>query len=554
MRSSSNAQHPSPLDMFYHWESTTPDKVFLRQPIDGVWHTWTWQEAGMEIRKMAAALQAIRLPLHSHIGLVSKNCAHWVLCDLAIMMAGHVSVPLYPNLTAASVRQILEHCDAPLLFVGKLDNWEAMKDGVPDGMQCISFPYYGPKGYLQWDKLLRQHQPLQGSILRESREPGTLIYTSGSTGIPKGVMHKIGNFSFASDHAIRFLKLGPDERFFSYLPMAHIGERFFVEMGCLYSGGEISFAESVDKFQENIRQAKPTIFLGVHRIWKKFQDGILGHMPEKKLNILLKIPIISGIVKRKIRAGLGLEKTTKLFTSAAPTPPPLLAWYRKIGIHIAEGYAMTENFGYSTASKMSDAKLGAVGYALPEVELRIAADGEIQVKHEALMDGYYKDPELTREAFTDDGFLRTGDRGGIDGNGYLRITGRTKDLFKTSKGKYVAPSPIEMRIGSHADIEMSCITGSSLPQPIVLITLTDAGRTRAKNKMIEEIAEHIRQINSTLDSHEKIEKIVLINDHWTVDNDMLTPTMKLKRREVDDKYSAYYENWYRLNDFVVDAD
>jgi long-chain acyl-CoA synthetase len=215
---------------------------------------------------------------------------------------------------------------------------------------------------------------------------------------------------------------------------------------------------------------------------------------------------------------------------------------------------MTENFGYSTASKMSDAKLGAVGYALPEVELRIAADGEIQVKHEALMDGYYKDPELTREAFTDDGFLRTGDRGEIDGNGYLRITGRTKDLFKTSKGKYVAPSPIEMRIGSHADIEMSCITGSSLPQPIVLITLTDAGRTRAKNKMIEEIAEHIRQINSTLDSHEKIEKIVLINDHWTVDNDMLTPTMKLKRREVDDKYSAYYENWYGLNDFVVDAD
>jgi long-subunit acyl-CoA synthetase (AMP-forming) len=406
---------------------------------------------------------------------------------------------------------------------------------------------------LQWDKLLRQHEPLQGNILRESREPATLIYTSGSTGVPKGVMHKVGNFSFASDHAVKFLKLGPDERFFSYLPMAHIGERFFVEMGCLYSGGEISFAESVDKFQENIRYAKPTIFLGVHRIWKKFQEGILGHLPEKKLNLLMKIPIISGIVKKKIRVGLGFEKTTKLFTSAAPTPASLLTWYRKIGIDIAEGYAMTENFGYSTASKMTDAKLGSVGYALPEVALRIADDGEIQVKHEALMDGYYKDPELTRDAFTSDGFLRTGDRGEIDADGYLKITGRTKDLFKTSKGKYVAPSPIEMKIGSHEDIEMACITGSALPQPIVLITLTEVGRSREKNKMAAEISEHIRRINITLDAHEKIEKIVLINDHWTVDNDMLTPTMKLKRREVDDKYSAYYENWYGLKDFVVNG-
>jgi long-subunit acyl-CoA synthetase (AMP-forming) len=202
---------------------------------------------------------------------------------------------------------------------------------------------------------------------------------------------------------------------------------------------------------------------------------------------------------------------------------------------------------------MKDAKLGSVGYALPEVELRIADDGEIQVRHDALMDGYYKDPELTREAFTDDGFLCTGDRGEIDAEGYLKITGRTKDLFKTSKGKYVAPSPIEMKIGSHADIEMSCITGSALPQPIVLITLTDSGRTREKNGMAEEIAAHIRRINSTLDSHEKIEKIVVLDEHWTIDNNMLTPTMKLKRREVDDKYSAYYENWYGLKDFVVNA-
>jgi long-subunit acyl-CoA synthetase (AMP-forming) len=537
--------------MFYQWESTAPEKAFLRQPINDVWHTWSWMTAGIEIRKMAAALKAMRLPLHSHIGIISKNCAHWVMCDLAIMMAGHVSVPLYPNLNAESVRQILEHCDAPLVFVGKLDNWDGMKAGVPAGMQCVSFPFYGPKGYLQWDKLLSQHQPLQGKIIRDAGEPGTLIYTSGSTGMPKGVMHKIGNFSFASHNAISYIGLTPEERFFSYLPMAHIGERFFVEMGCLYSGGELFFTESIEKFQDNLRFARPTIFLGVHRIWKKLQEGILRHMPEKKLNLLLKIPIISGIVKKKIRKGLGFEAADKIYTSAAPTPVDLLAWFRKIGITIAEGYAMTENFAYSTGSLMNNAKLGKVGYALPHVEIRIAEDGEIQVRHEALMDGYYKDPEQTKESFTEDGFLCTGDRGEIDSDGYLSITGRTKDIFKTSKGKYVAPNPIEMRIGSHSDVEMSCVTGSGLPQPIVLITLTENGKSRDREKIIQELDEHIRQINTHLDHHEKIEKIVLLDDNWTIDNNMLTPTMKIKRREVEDKYAANYDLWYARQQFVI---
>ncbi|HLO82755.1 MAG TPA: AMP-binding protein [Chitinophagaceae bacterium] len=543
-------KYPSPLEMFYHWESATPDKVYLRQPISDEWRTWTWKEAGIEIRKMAAALRAMRMPLHSHVAILSKNCAHWIMCDLAIMMAGHVSVPLYPNLTAGSIRQILEHCDAPLLFVGKLDNWEGMKGGVPAGIQCISFPFYGPKGYLQWEKLVFQHEPMQGHIIRDDHEPGTLIYTSGSTGMPKGVMHKISNFSFAGYNAIDYLKLTSEERFFSYLPMAHIGERFFVEMGSLYTGGEISFAESVEKFQENVRTAKPTIFLGVHRIWKKIQEGILTHLPEKRLNLLLKIPFVSGIIKKKIRKGLGFEHTRNLFTSAAPTPAELLIWYRKIGIVIAEGWAMTETFAYGTATGMQDAKPGYVGRVLPHAEMKLGQDGELLVKHEALMDGYYKDAEQTREAFTEDGFLRTGDRAEFNSDGYLKIIGRTKEQFKTSKGKYVVPSPIEMKVGSNADIEMSCVTGSSLPQPIVIVTLTETGKAKDKIRMAEEIAKHIHAINATLDHHEKIEKVIIVDESWTVENNMLTPTMKLKRREIEDKYATQYIDWYQNKDFV----
>ena len=188
--------------MFYHWESTTPDKVYLRQPINDVWHTWTWKEAGLEIRKMAAALKAMRMPLHSHIGIISKNCAHWIMCDLAIMMAGHVSVPLYPNLSADSIRQILDHSDAPVLFVGKLDNWSAMKPGVPEEDKMYFFSFLWPYGIytLRGEYLIKNNEPLKGNILRDGNEPGTIIYTSGSTGKPKGVMHKFSNYAFASAH------------------------------------------------------------------------------------------------------------------------------------------------------------------------------------------------------------------------------------------------------------------------------------------------------------------------------------------------------------------
>jgi long-chain acyl-CoA synthetase len=543
---------PSPLEMLYHWESKAPDKVFLRQPISGTWHTWTWKEAGTEIRKMAAALKAMRLPLHSNIAIISKNCAHWIMSDLAIMMAGHVSVPLYPNLTAGSVRQILDHCDAPLVFVGKLDAWDNMKAGVPEGVQCISFPFYGPRGYLPWEKLLSEHQPLQGEILRDGGEPGTLIYTSGSTGVPKGVMHKISNFSFASYHAMSYIGVNASERFFSYLPLAHIGERFFVEMGVLYSGGDVSFAESVEKFQENIRDTNPTIFLGVHRIWKKFQEGILAKLSQKKLNVLLSIPIVSNLIRKKVKQGLGFEHTTRLFTSAAPTPPDLIEWFGRLGIRIAEGYAMTETFAYSHGSLMHEARTGWAGHPLPHVQSRLGEDGEVLVKHEALMDGYYKDPEQTREMFTEDGFLRTGDRGEIDADGYLKITGRTKEIFKTSKGKYVAPSPIEMRIGSHSDVEMACVTGSSLPQPIALITLTENGKGKDRNAILAELEKHIRQINRDLDNHERIEKVVLLDENWSIENDMLTPTMKIKRREIEARYSANYDLWYNKERFVVE--
>jgi long-chain acyl-CoA synthetase len=544
-------KHILPLEMLYQWETTTPNKVYLRQPIDDVWKTWTWKQVGDEVRRMALALKAMQLPADSKIALVSKNCAHWVMCDLAIMMAGHISVPLYPNLTADTIMQTLQHSEAKILFVGKLDDWKSMKPGVPEGIKCISFPFTEHDEYEKWEDLINQHEPLKENIERNAEEVSTIIYTSGTTGMPKGVMHQFKNFAFVAHNAIPHLGFKSTDRFFSYLPLSHIAERLLVETISLYVGGEVSFAESLQKFAKNLADAKPTVFLGVHRIWSKFQQGILSKMPQKKLDMLLKIPIVSGMVKRKIRKGLGLSEATNVLTGAAPTPPALIKWFERLGIKIQEAYAMTENCCYSHVSVNNKIKIGYVGEALPNCEVKLGDDNEILIKHDALMLGYYKEPEMTKEAFTADGFLKTGDEGYIDGEGFLKITGRVKDLFKTIKGKYVAPSPIEMKVASHSEIEQVCIVGSGLPQPIALITLSEIGRRKTKDELHGGLKELVTKVNTSLDAHERLDKVVVIEDEWTVDNGLLTPTMKIKRNKIEKQYAARYDEWYQQKGIVA---
>lgn len=536
-------EYKSPLDMLYHWESVNPDKVYLRQPIDDVWHTWTWAQAAEEIRKMAAALKAMDLPPNSNIAMISKNCAHWILCDLAIMLSGHVSVPLYPNLIASSIKQILEHCNPALLFVGKLDDWQSMNPGVPDGLKCISFPFYPHPEYENWNDIISKYAPLKENIKRGPEELATIIYTSGTTGMPKGVQHKFYSFYFTTSHALPYLGFTNNERFFSYLPLSHIAERILVEMGSIYSCGEVYFAETLEKFPKNLAEAKPTIFLGVHRIWKKFQQGILSKIPQNKLNVLLKIPVISGIIKKKIKTGLGLSEAKNIFTGAAPTPVALIKWFETVGIKIQEAYAMTENCCYSHVTHSKKIKIGYVGQALPACEVKLDEDNEILIRHDAMMMGYYKEPDTTKEAFTTDGFLRTGDEGFIDKEGFLQITGRVKDLFKTSKGKYVAPSPIEMKISGYTDLEFVCIVGPGLSQPIALVTLSETGKKKGKEELGITLNEILAVLNPTLNNYEQLAKIVVLDDEWTVENHMLTPSFKIKRNNVDKKYAAKYDQW-----------
>ncbi len=535
-------KYRSPLEMMYHWESSKrKDDIYLSQPVNGSYHDWTWSECMIQVRKMANHLRNLNLPNQSKIGILSKNCAHWIMSDLSIMMSGHISVPLYPNLNENTLNKILIHSETMVLFVGKLDNFDNIKEGIPEHVQCISYPFY-TEDYPMWDDLIKDVEPIQENIVRDEMNIASIIYTSGTTGNPKGVMHKYFNFSFSTTNAVNALPLN-NETFFSYLPLSHIAERLLIQMGSIYSGGRIFFAESLDTFSKDLSYASPTVFLGVPRIWMKFQEGILLKLPQNKLDFLLRIPIISNLIKRKIRKGLGLSNSDHIFTGAAPTPSSLILWFQRIGIIIQEAYAMTENTCYSHVSFKNKIKIGYVGQSLPLCQVKLSDIDEILIKHDALMDGYYKDDMETNETIRD-GWLHTGDKGEIDSEGYLKITGRVKDIFKTSKGKYVSPSPIEMRLSENKHIGQVCLVGTSLPQPIALVILSEGSIDLSRSELKLSLINTLDIVNSRIDSHERVSSIVVLSQPWTIENKLLTPTMKIKRNDVEKLYKDQYLEWY----------
>jgi long-chain acyl-CoA synthetase len=335
----------------------------------------------------------------------------------------------------------------------------------------------------------------------------------------------------------------------SYLPLSHVAERTLVEHGQLATGMHVFFAESLDTFTSDLQRARPTVFFSVPRLWVKFQQGISAKMPPKKLNTLLSIPILGGIVRKKILTALGLQECTFAAGGAAPMPPDLLRWYNKLGLDLVEVYGMTENCGLSHATLPGKQRPGTVGLPYNGVQSRLdPASGEIQVKAPCLMLGYYKQPDTTAETMTADGWLKTGDKGALDGEGNLKITGRVKDLFKTSKGKYVAPAPIEDKLVMHNAVEACCVTGANLGQPLALLMLNpDAAKKAAtaegKAELETSLAEHLATINQSLDPHEQLDCIVVTTDAWTVDNDLITPTFKVKRNKIEDRWSANYDKW-----------
>jgi long-chain acyl-CoA synthetase len=550
------------LQRLYHWEKTTPERVAMTQPMGaGVVRDFTWREVTEQARRIAAHLQSLGLPAGSRIAMLSKNTAHWLMADYAIWMAGHVSVPLYPTLAAGTIRQILEHSQARLLFVGKLDGFEGMQPGIPQGLPCIVLPLAPAEAKAcgpGWDEIVATTAPLPGHPVRAADELATIMYTSGTTGAPKGVMHSFGNFAWSVLAGLkRVPAINAGARMLSYLPLSHVAERTLVEHGQLASGMHVYFAQSLETFTTDLQRARPTVFFSVPRLWVKFQQGINAKMPPARLGLLLKMPILGGIVRRKILTALGLQECEFAAGGAAPMPPELLRWYARLGLDLVEVYGMTENCGISHTTLPGKPRPGTVGLPFDGVLSRLdPVTSEIQMKSPGLMLGYYNEPGLSAEALTPDGWLRTGDKGGLDGEGNLKITGRVKDLFKTSKGKYVAPAPIEDRLVMHGAVEACCVTGANLGQPLALLMLNAEAAKKAadragRDEIEATLVAHLRAVNQQLDPHEQLACLVVMTQAWTVDNDLITPTFKVRRNHIESLFAKNYERWVGMKQPVV---
>lgn len=545
------------LDAAYEWEKNDPARVYMTQPLgDGQVVDYTWARTLEEARRMAAYLRSLELPEHSHIALISKNCAHFVICDLAIWMAGHATVALYPTLNADTVSYILEHSESKLVFVGKLDDWDEMQAGVPADLPGVALPLAPDTRYPAWDDIIAQHDPIADSPSPPGDQLALICYTSGSTGRPKGVMHSFASASAPAQHTLGELDISADDRVLSYLPLAHVMERAIVECASFYAGFHIYFAESLDTFLQDLKRARPTLFLSVPRLWLKFQLGVFQKFPEKKLARLLKIPLVSRFIRRKVLEGLGLAHVRIAGSGSAPIPAELIEWYDTLGLQLLEGYGMSEDFAYSHMSTAEQRRAGYVGVPSPGVETRVSEDGEIQIRSPGDMLGYYKAPELTAECYTPDGYFRTGDRGEYSPDGLLKITGRVKELFKTSKGKYVAPVPIENLLNADSHIELSCVSGPGRPACHAVVQLAEELRHRVddpdfRRELTPQLEALLDHVNEQVEDYERLQFLAVAGEDWDTANDFLTPTLKIKRDVVEAAYREHLDGWYASGERVI---
>jgi long-chain acyl-CoA synthetase len=550
------------LDHVYDHEAAHRDRVFLTQPLGGGRVAdYTWGQVLDSSRRMAAHLRSLGLPPGSRIAMLARNSAHFFMVDLAVWMAGHVTVAIFPTETASNIRFVLDHSEASLLFVGKLDTWEQQRGAVPSRLPCIALPLAPETGFETWDAIVSGTPPLPGRPQRGAGELALLLYTSGSTGQPKGVMQSFGSITAATECIVRrqVERDGPEMplRLLSYLPLGHCYERAWVECFSFVRGtAQVFFAESLATFMDDMRRARPTHFISVPRLWTKFQQAVLSQMPAAQLDAMLENPAMAATVGKQVLSGLGLQHVVAAGSGSAPLPAELLVWYRKLGLNLLEGYAMTEDFAYSHGTRPGEDRPGYVGPPYDAVQVRVAEDGEILIKSPGTMMGYYKQPDLDAETFTTDGFVRTGDLGEYDAEGRLKLTGRKKELFKTAKGKYVAPAPIENLLNAHPMIELSIVSGVGQPAAYAVVVLDEFLRPRTADPEVRtgveaELAKLLDEVNANLASHERLRLLVVAREPWSIENGLLTPTMKIKRSRIEAELAPQVEGWFAAQGSVL---
>ena len=522
----------APLEMFYHWEATTPEQVFLRQPVNQQWREYTWSEVADRVRRLAGFIRAQDFPPGSSIALFSANCADWFVVDLAIMLSGHISVPLYPGQDVAATRYIIEHSETRMIFLGEFDLAAQADEMLPESMLRVGI--HGCRARCDYDleSIVADSQPFAESPIPDPESIFTILYTSGTTGKPKGVMHAHSTPGRVIPELVKvFLQDGPQRsRYFSYLPLAHAAERIVVEMSALYSNATVSFSEGLATFVEELRSVKPTFFFSVPRLWAKFKAGVDAMVPAE---------VQAGFgeaEKLMVREQLGLDQARFIFTGSAPCPRDIQQWYIDMGMDLRDGYGMTETFCDGCILHADQpAQPGCVGTTYVEGNVRLNDSGEICFKCDGLMKGYFKNPEKTAEVMID-GWYHTGDSGRFDEHGNLWVTGRISEVFKTTKGKFIKPTPLEDRFGALDELGQLLIFGHGKDQPLLLTNLSEVGQGQGRDVLNARLEGALAAINAELPPYERVAQIFVTDAEWSIDNGLLTPTMKLKRQAIEEHF------------------
>ena len=525
-----------------HWAQECPERVWLRDLSEAGETTYSWSEAQNQVLAAAAALEK-KLGSGQSMALLSKNRAHWVLADLAIIASGNISVPLFTTHTATTAEYILGFTETKVLFLGETSNWDAVKAVLPKDVLIITLPGVSCDiDHITWDSLVTAGLGDHPAHKASASDLISLVFTSGTTGMPKGVIQTHESNLIPVRRGTEAFASREDSRFFSYLPLSHIAERQIVEYGSMVACGEIWFNESLETLLRDLPACKPNIFFGPPRVWEQLQQAVLGKVGgQEALDTLLEQDAEG--ISTMVLGGLGLTEVDYCLTAAAPTPPALIHWWEKLGLKLCEGFGQTEAMSL-IVTKVDDRRIGSIGKPISGVEVKISDIGELLIRAEGCTPGYYQQPEKTAELWQN-GWLHTGDKAYVDDDGFIFITGRVKDYFKTIQGKFVAPPPIEGLFANNSHAEQQCLLGRGFSKTVMVTVLSEAAKGLDRQVVEASVLDTIASINTEVEKHARIGAVIISSEHWTIENEILTPTLKIRRERVEAVFAEKAEQLAR---------
>lgn len=600
--------------LWRHADARPGEPALLSRAPSGGFSALSWSEYRDRVRTVAAAFIALGVPVGGTIAVASDNRAEWLLAALGGQAAGAMAAGIYQTSTAEQVVYILRHSEALVAVLDTPTQWRKVKphlaslprlrrivllDGLAD-LPEEDRALAGPSGgalLTDWAGLLKSAEGYEEAAAQRFAgllpdQIATLIYTSGTTGEPKGVMLTHLNLSWTASCALQIHHADERDAIVSYLPLSHIAEQMFSIYVGISAGLRIYFAGGLDKLRETLLAARPTVFLGVPRVWEKLQAALQAKLGEAKpiqrrviawardvgLRVgryrlesgtpygllLLEEKVAQRLLFNKVKTAIGLDRVRVAVSGAAAIRKDVVEFFLSLGLPIYEVYGQSECAGPATsnASKPGETRLGTVGRPIPGAALKLAEDGEILFQGPNLCAGYFKDPAATAAAIQD-GWLHTGDVGELDDRGFLRITDRKKDLFKTSGGKYIAPQPLEGLLRSIPIVAQAVIIGENRKYVTALLTLeadkaaavakerglppevaADPAQLVQSDKILAFLQEHLDRMNKTLPRYETIKRFTLLPRDFSVEREEMTPSQKLRRRVILTRYAKEIDAMY----------